>query len=114
MAPPAMNPCPRCRTLIPYRTPRCLHCGMVFAGVDTDDATIRALLPVGRRPLALVAGYVGLLSFLLLPSPLAILMGVLAVRDLNRHPGSHGMGRAVFAIVAGALGTLTMIILALQ
>lgn len=113
-ATPSMTPCPRCRNPVVYQTPQCRTCGYLFVGPATDDATMRALLPVGRRPLALIAGYVGLLSFLVLPSPLALLLGILAVRDLNKHPGSHGMGRAIFAIVAGTLGTLALVAILLS
>lgn len=70
-----------------------------------DDAMMRALLPVGRSGWAIVAGYLGLFSILLLPAPFAILAGVMAVRDIRRNPKAHGMGRAIFGIVMGALGT---------
>jgi hypothetical protein len=29
----------------------------------------------------------------------------MAVRDIRRNPKAHGMGRAIFGIVMGALGT---------
>jgi hypothetical protein len=32
-----------------------------------------------------------------------------AVRDINKHPGSHGMGRAIFGIVMGVLGVLATV-----
>lgn len=64
------------------------------------------LVPVGRTPLAIVAGYVGLVSLVVLPlAPVALALGIWAAVDLKRRPGKHGMGRAVFAIVAGALVT---------
>lgn len=66
---------------------------------------MRWLLPVGRSGLAIAAGYVGLLSFLLIPAPFALVLGILAIRDIQAHPTKHGMGRAVFGVVAGALGT---------
>jgi hypothetical protein len=37
-------------------------------------------------------------------------LGLIAVRDLKRHPDRHGMGRAIFAIVMGVLFTILMIV----
>jgi predicted acyltransferase len=72
---------------------------------------MRALLPVGRSGWAIAAGYLGLFSFLVVPAPLALLTGLLAVRDIKRHPEKHGMGRAGFGIVIGILGTGLLIFL---
>jgi hypothetical protein len=69
---------------------------------------MRALLPVGRSGWAIAAGYLGLFSLLVLPAPLALICGLLAVRDIRRNPNKHGMGRAVFGIVLGGLGTLAI------
>ena len=63
------------------------------------------LLPVGRSGLAIAAGYAGLFALLILPAPLALVLGVLAVRDIKQHPHKRGMGRAMLGIVTGALGT---------
>ncbi|MBN2025018.1 MAG: DUF4190 domain-containing protein [Pirellulales bacterium] len=74
-----------------------------------DDAGMRMLLPVGRSVWAIIAGYLGLFSVLFFPAPLAIVAGILAIRDMRRHPELHGMGRAVFGLVMGALGTIVLI-----
>ncbi len=73
-----------------------------------DDPFIRLALPVGRSLWAIAAGYVGLFSVLLLPAPLAIILGVVAIVDIRRHPDKHGMGRAIFAIVMGVLCTVLL------
>lgn len=70
---------------------------------------MRALLPVGRTPLSIVAGYLGLFSVLCFPAPLALGVGVWAIIDLKKKPGMHGMGRAVFGVVMGAIGTLAIL-----
>jgi hypothetical protein len=70
-----------------------------------DDAGMRLLLPVGRSPWAIAAGYLGLFSVLCLPAPFALFCGVMAVRQIRRDPKAHGMGRAVFGIVMGGLFT---------
>jgi len=74
-----------------------------------DDPMMRMLLPVGRSGWAIAAGYLGLLSFFLLPAPLALVTGIVAIGDIRRNPSKHGMGRAVFGIVLGAVGTVLLI-----
>ncbi len=73
-----------------------------------DDAVMRAILPVGRSGWAIAAGYLGLLSLLGIFAPFALATGLLAVFDIKRNPHKHGMGRAVFGIVMGALGCAGM------
>lgn len=62
------------------------------------------LLPVGRSWQSIAAGYLGLLGLaIVFLAPFAIWTGVMA-----RHlaaAGGHGMGRAIFGIVTGCLGT---------
>jgi hypothetical protein len=74
-----------------------------------DSAGMRMLLPVGRSGLAIAAGYVGLISILLIPAPFALLLGILAVLDIRKSKASpqpkHGMGRAIFGIVMGGIFT---------
>ncbi len=111
-----MVPCVRCQQPLAFGATVCPKCGQHYqllapgqapsTGKLGDEAAIRALIPVGRTGLSIAAGYVGLISMVLFfLGPIAILLGILAIRDLNQKPGSHGMGRAVFAIVGGAIGT---------
>jgi hypothetical protein len=44
-------------------------------------------------------------SVLVIPAPFAILCAILAFRDMKKHPDRHGMGRAVFGLIMGILGT---------
>ena len=74
-----------------------------------DDAAVRMMLPVGRSLWAIVAGYAGLFAFLIIPAPLALGTGILALRDLKRHPDKHGYGRALFGTIVGGLGTTVLI-----
>jgi hypothetical protein len=76
-----------------------------------DDPAMRLLLPVGRSGWAIAAGYLGLFSLLVLPAPLALFTGLMAVRDIRRNPKLHGMGRAVLGIVLGAIGTTVLAVL---
>jgi len=71
-----------------------------------DDAAMRMLIPVGRSFWAIAAGYLGLVSVLMCPAPLALVTGIIAIIDIKKHPDRHGMGRAIFGIVMGAIFTL--------
>ena len=74
-----------------------------------DDAGLRLLLPVGRSGWAIAAGYAGLFALLILPAPIALILGILGWRDIRRSQETaepkHGMGRVVFALITGVLGT---------
>ena len=76
-----------------------------------NDPLARVLLPVGRSGWAIAAGYLGLFSLLLAPAPFAIAAGLLALADMRRHPEKLGMGRTVFGLVMGALGTVALVAL---
>lgn len=75
-----------------------------------DDAGMRMLLPVGRSPWAIAAGYLGLLSLLGIFGPPALICGILAIRDIRQHPEKHGLGRAWFGIVMGSLGSIAFVV----
>ena len=75
-----------------------------------DDPAMRWLLPVGRSGWAIAAGYLGLLSFLGIFAPVALIVGIVAVRDIQQHPEKHGLGRAWFGIVMGALGSIALVV----
>jgi hypothetical protein len=107
--------CNKCGSQIPDGASVCVKCGVPTAigtAVPARDigqnARIRMLLPVGRSGYAIAAGYLGLFSLLLVPAPLALLFGILAVRHIKRDPKKHGMGRAVFGIVMGSLGSVVL------
>jgi hypothetical protein len=88
---------------------------------------MRMILPVGRSGLAIAAGYAGLFSILCFlapiafgyaglfsilcfPAPIALILGILAVIDIKRHPEKHGMGRAVFAMLTGGLFSALLVL----
>lgn len=77
-----------------------------------DDAGMRFLLPVGRSLWAIAAGYLGLFSLVLIPAPISLIVSILAIRDIRRSKqtahAKHGMGRAIFGLVMGILGTLLL------
>jgi hypothetical protein len=77
--------------------------------VPQRDRSMEALLPVNRSGLAIAAGYAGLFAILLVFAPVALVLGVLALRDLATKPTVGGRGRAWFGVVAGILGTLGLV-----
>ncbi len=74
-----------------------------------DNAAVRMLLPVGRSGWAIAAGYFGLFAVLVLPAPIALVLGIVAIRDIKKHPKRHGMGRAVFGLIMGILFTIPLL-----
>jgi hypothetical protein len=103
--------CQNCGTALADGTSICHHCGSpplraaiaVPSGIENDPA-MRMLLPVGRSVWAILAG--GLFAVLGICAPFALILGIVALIDIKRHPEKHGMGRAIFAIVMGVLGML--------
>lgn len=76
-----------------------------------NDTAMRMLLPVDRSGLAIVAGYLGLFSVICIAAPFALVIGILAVRDIKKNPKKHGLGRAWFGIIMGALGTVGFVVM---
>lgn len=113
--------CPKCGTLNDDNAFRCISCKVVIQpmpiqpqlGAIDDSPEMRMILPVGRSGLAIAAGYAGLFSILIIPAPIALLLGILAVIDIRRHPDKHGMGRAVFALIMGGLFSLLLLMFVL-
>jgi hypothetical protein len=80
-----------------------------------DDAGLRLPLPVGRSGWAIAAGYLGLFSMVILPAPIALIISVIAIREIRKSAGSqhpkHGMGRAIFGLIMGILGTAVLLLI---
>lgn len=105
--------CRECGKEVPADAAVCLNCGVPTTtrqNTAGEDPAIRMLLPVGRSGYAIAAGYLGLFSLLVVPAPLALLFGVIAVIHIKRNPDKHGLGRAVFAIIMGALGSAVLLL----
>jgi hypothetical protein len=79
-----------------------------------DNAGIRMLLPVGRSGWAIAAGYLGLFSLIILPAPIALVISTIAIWDIRRSKNTdqpkHGMGRAIFGLIMGILGTAFLLV----
>lgn len=73
-----------------------------------DSAALRMMIPIGRSGWAIAAGYLGLFSLVPIFAPFSILMAVIAIRDIKQHPEKCGMGRAIFGLVMGILGSIAL------
>ena len=78
------------------------------------DRGLEMLVPVNRAPLAIVAGYLGIFSLLLIPGPIAVAVSVVALRQLKSTPDVGGRGRAWFGLVAGSVASLILLIIVLN
>ena len=106
--------CKECGKEINDKAAVCVHCGVPTAvtpkSSNQSDAAMRMLLPVGRSGYAVAAGYLGLFSVLGIFAPLALIFGMLGVMDIGKNKEKHGMGRAVFGIIMGAIFSIGLII----
>ena len=70
------------------------------------------LVPVNTSGWAIAAGWLGLLGMAGgCLAPVALVCSVIALHDIHKHPGRQGMGRAVFGLAAGAVGTILFLML---
>ena len=110
--------CYNCGAENPNDANYCIKCGTMIRQVVMpppppsaaleDDVAMRLLLPVGRSGWAIAAGYLGLFSICLVPAPIAIVVSIVALRDLKMNPKKFGKGRAIFGLVMGILGTAVL------
>ena len=122
---PFLFTCPHCgaQTHVPEQyagqSGPCAKCGQTItvplparpAPPDLgEDAVVRMLIPVGRSGWAIAAGYAGLFAVLFLPAPIALVLGLVAIWDLRKHPKKHGLGRAIFGLVMGAIFTVLILV----
>jgi hypothetical protein len=74
-----------------------------------DDPLLRMVIPVGRSAWAIAAGYAGLFSLIFFCAPIALILGIVAIYDLRKHPEKHGWGRAIFGLVMGLIFTVGLV-----
>jgi len=68
-------------------------------------------VPAGWSGWAVASGYLGLLSILGYPAVVSLIVSLIALRDLRKHPEKQGARRAWFGLVMGALGTIAVAVI---
>lgn len=104
--------CGRCGWVVPSQHAAAIPVATLVPERQYDigqDSGMRLLLPVGRSGWAIAAGYAGLFAVLMFPAPLAVLFAILAINDIKKHPEKHGMGRAIFGLIIGVLGSIGLV-----
>ena len=93
-----------------WRNVSCPKCGQAINVPDTDDndlvscpACDHEFYPFGRSHLATLAFYLGLCSCFIVPAPLALWVGIIALKDIKANRGRHGKNRAWFGVVLGGI-----------
>jgi hypothetical protein len=85
---------------------------------SADDFGMRLLLPIGRSGWAIAAGYLGLFALIVVPAPAALIVSLVAIWDIRRSKHSaqpkYGMGRAIFGLITGLLGTGILLLILLS
>ena len=74
------------------------------------DPALKMVVPLNTSALAIIAGYLGLISVLCVPAPFALVLGILAMLHLKKHPKLDGKGRAIFAIVMGSIFSAVLVV----
>ena len=88
--------------------------GNLISPAAAADPSLKYLLPIGRSGWAIAAGYLGLVSVLLIFAPFALGTGIYALHDIREHPDRLGVGRAWFGIVMGTIFTALLLFALVQ
>lgn len=106
--------CPECGAENLDKASVCRACGgaMPYSGEAAIDSMV-GLLPVRTSLWAIAAGYLGLFSLILFPAPLAVIVSIIALVHLRRHPELRGHVRAAIGLVLGIPATAILCIVVL-
>lgn len=94
----------------------CLNCGCKNKDSLDEESTFetacRWIIPVNRTILSICAGYLAIMAIAIpILAPLALLIGILALVDLKKHPEKLGRGRAWFGVIIGGIVTILLTVL---
>jgi hypothetical protein len=103
--------CPRCSRNNALSANNCLGCGLPFTMEGTVGDAVSGTNTWAVA--SLVLGIVSLVAFcLVIPPPLAIIFGFLALRSNNQGAGqTSGQGLAIAGIIMGTIGLLLSVLL---
>ena len=74
----------------------------------SDDPALGYIIPINTSIWAIFASYAGLMSIAMFPAPFALILGIIALIDIKKHPEKKGKGRAIFAIVMAIVAPLLL------
>lgn len=104
--------CRQCGAQLPEDANFCAKCGeqvgaTTFRNIkENNDSALQMIIPIGRSGWAIAAGYLGLLSFVPICAPLAIVTGLMAIQVIKKNPEKRGVVRAWVGIVLGTVATI--------
>ena len=75
----------------------------------SHDAALGLIVPINTSVWAIFASYAALFSLLMVTAPVALILGIIALRDVRKNPQLRGTFRAIFAIVMGTIFTLILV-----
>lgn len=106
--------CTKCGQQIDDTDQFCRDCGTPSAETQAKpivnfEHELGYVLPVGAPPLAIIAGYLGLFSVLMLPAPFALATGLLGLRSYRKGSYTHGRLRCLTGIILGGLFSLLLL-----
>ena len=95
--------CQNCGSKVDDNAAFCWKCGCSLK----DDAVNvnHFLVPVDTSVYCIIAGYLGLFSVLGIFAPLAVIFGILGLRD-SKKKKLHGAFRAYFGLILGLIFTV--------
>ena len=109
--------CKECGAQIADNATICLKCGVptdlfkkAAPSSPQGNKALRMVIPIGRSGYAIAAGYLALFSVLCIPAPLALVFGILALKDIKKNPEKTGKGRAYFGIIMGCLFSILLVV----
>jgi sugar phosphate permease len=72
---------------------------------ESERRLVSFIVPINTNWIAVLAGYLGLLSIILIPAPISVIVSLIALKKLKNNPGQYGKGRAWFGLIMGLIGT---------
>lgn len=114
--------CKNCKAQMSDNDAFCVNCGTAVEQNPNamppmpleEIPNIKMILPINRTGLAIVAGYMGLFSLLPFVGIVSIIIGVIAIIQLKKHPEKLGRGRAWFGIIMGVITTLFWLLIPIE